>query len=160
MVIESVIRIMRLIERHFMRDDLRGIELACHNFLIQHRHVMNHGRLSHGQLYVSFPNVSEHKLVVFRTVYPRNLNRAEFPYRIHRDVDRAERSANQLGLLLFLLQGVFLPSIPTQSMTTSAPPLVISFICSPMSSKSSKLKISTLFIFWHGSVGTEDCRPQ
>lgn len=95
---------MRLIERHFMRDDLRRIELACHNFLIQHRHVMNHVRLSHGQLHVSYPNVSEHELVVFRTVYPRNLNRAEFPHRIHGDVDRAERSANQLGLLLFLLQ--------------------------------------------------------
>lgn len=48
MIVKGVIRVMRLIERHFMRDDLRRIELACHNFLIQHRHVMDHGRLSHG----------------------------------------------------------------------------------------------------------------
>ncbi|WP_167578659.1 hypothetical protein [Jeotgalibacillus proteolyticus] len=32
MVVKGVVRVMRLIEPYFMRDDLSRIELDCHNF--------------------------------------------------------------------------------------------------------------------------------
>lgn len=116
-----------------MGNDFTRIKFTVFNFFVQHRHQMNNRCLSHLHRHVAFEHIAEWEHIVRKTVDTGQLDNAEFADGIFGNIDGTKCSALQLQFLLdcfsffWTASAVdFLPSIPTQSITTRAPPLVIS----------------------------------